>query len=168
MNNNIPSVPKTRTCWARTFRSPIAKWIVAFSSDGSISDVLCAWSVCVSSVSRRNAAPMIRHILTFLMIRSGGCYAGQTSSPPDLKGIATACCTLGVIQYQRGDYSKAVSSFERLFEISRSIEDRSMTDCARFNLGASRGALRISAYMDVVADDLPKLLTWKLGRKDIF
>lgn len=94
--------------------------------------------------------------------------AGQASVQPDLKGIATACCTLGVIHYDRGDFAKAVVSFERLFEISRSIGDRGMTDCARFNLGASGGALRISTYMNVVADDLPKLLAWKIERKDIF
>ena len=94
--------------------------------------------------------------------------SGQAPVERDLKGIATAYCTLGVIQYEKQDYAKAVVSFERLFEISRSIGDRGMTDCARFNLGASRGALRISAYMNVVVKDLPKLLSWKISRKDIF
>lgn len=93
---------------------------------------------------------------------------GAGGASQDLRGPAIACCTLGVIHYEKGEYPKAVVSFERLFEISRALGDRGMTDVARFNLGVARGAQRIATFMAVVAEDLPKLLSWKVSRADIF
>ncbi len=57
-----------------------------------------------------------------------------------------------------------MSYFEKFFETARTLNDRKMLDTARVNLGVSRGALRMGAWMSTVANHLPKLIAWKSGR----
>lgn len=86
----------------------------------------------------------------------------------DQNGPAMACCSLGTVYFEKGDYGKAVLYFERFFEIARTLSDNKMLDTARFNLGVSRGALRMGQYMAVVDNDLPKLMQWKSSRAPFF
>lgn len=81
-------------------------------------------------------------------------------------GPAIACCTLGTMYYDQLDFSRAVTYFERFFEIARSLNDRRIMDTARFNLGVARGAARMSKYMSVVEGDLVKLLHFKNTRAE--
>ena len=57
-----------------------------------------------------------------------------------------------------------MSYFEKFFETARTLNDRKMLDTARVNLGVARGALRMGAWMGVVANNLPKLIAWKGSR----
>ena len=88
----------------------------------------------------------------------------QVARGGDQHGPALASCSLGILYYQKGNLEQAVAYFERFFEIARTLGDRKMLDVARVNLGAARGALRMEAYMGVVAADLPKLILWKNSR----
>lgn len=80
-----------------------------------------------------------------------------------MRGPALACCQLGCLHYRRGELQQAVSSFERFFELSRSLDQR-LLDVARINLGVTRGALQLQQYMGIVANDLPRLLEMLQGR----
>jgi len=86
----------------------------------------------------------------------------------DQSGPAMACCSLGTIYFDKGDFGKAVTYLERFFEIARMLNDNKMLDTARFNLGVARGTLRMGQYMRVVDSDLPKLLQWKSSRAPFF
>mmetsp|Transcript_23375 Transcript_23375/g.51305 ORF Transcript_23375/g.51305 Transcript_23375/m.51305 type:complete len:430 (+) Transcript_23375:222-1511(+) len=86
---------------------------------------------------------------------------GQEQSGP-----AIACCSLGNLYYDQGDYARAVTYFEKFFEIARTLSDRRILDTARFNLGVARGAMRMSKYMDLVNTDLPRLILWKNSRAE--
>jgi len=88
--------------------------------------------------------------------------AGRSST--EQHGPAMACCSLGTIYHEQGDAQRAVTMFERFFEIARALGDRRVLDTARFNLGVARGTLRMPAYAAAVAGDLPKLLEWKASR----
>ena len=41
---------------------------------------------------------------------------------------AEACCALGVLYNQQGDYISAVEYLERFFELARSMGDRALLD----------------------------------------
>ncbi|KAG1676973.1 hypothetical protein FOA52_014850 [Chlamydomonas sp. UWO 241] len=92
--------------------------------------------------------------------------SGRTASSADQHGPAMACCSLGTIYLEQGEHLKAVNFFERFFEVARGLGDRKILDTARFNLGVAKGMLRSDAFMQVVANDLPKLLEWKASRAD--
>jgi hypothetical protein len=77
---------------------------------------------------------------------------------------ARACAALGAIYSSQGMHDKAVSSFERSFEIARNVGDRRLVDAARVNLGMARGNMTLPNYMDIVKHNLPALLTWKTKR----
>ena len=55
---------------------------------------------------------------------------------------ARACCSLGKIYSAAGKFDRAVTYFERFFEVARSLNDRRMLDVARVNLGVARGSAR--------------------------
>lgn len=93
-------------------------------------------------------------------------YLETTQKGEDQHGPAMACCSLGIIYLEQGNHIKAVTYFERFFEIARTLGDRKVLDTARFNLGVAKGALRMSQYMNVVNDDLPKLIKWKNAQSD--
>ena len=75
-----------------------------------------------------------------------------------------ACCSLGVLYQQQGDFANAVHHLERFFEIARSIGDRALVDKARVYLGIARGNSMLPKYLDVVTHDLDALLRWKKRR----
>ncbi len=93
-------------------------------------------------------------------------YLESAQRGGDQHGPAMACCSLGTVYFENGDYAKAVTYFERFFEIARPLSDRKMIDTARFNLGVARGAMRMPAYMQMVSSDLPRLMQWKNARAD--
>ena len=95
-------------------------------------------------------------------------YLEHAQRGGDQNGPAMACCSLGTVYFDKGDHGKAVSYFERFFEIARTLNDRKMLDTARFNLGVARGALRMGEYMTLVHSDLPKLIQWKNARLPFF
>ena len=98
---------------------------------------------------------------------------------------AEACCSLGVLYNQQGDFANAVQYLERFFELARSTGDKALLDKARTYLGIARGNAVLPAYMyecrcsnaravqtcqpffaravgrRVVTHDLDALLQWK-------
>lgn len=77
---------------------------------------------------------------------------------------ADAYCLKGVLEIQQGKLEDSLASFEDFFEVARALNDQALLDAARINLGVVRGHLRQSKYMNLVANDLPSLLEWKLSR----
>jgi hypothetical protein len=56
---------------------------------------------------------------------------------------------------------QAVMYFEKFFEVARSLGDNRILDIARFNLGVARGSVWRQEFLDIVDNDLEKLLYWK-------
>lgn len=80
----------------------------------------------------------------------------------NLQEQAEACSQLGAIYSQPGrSIEKAVSYYERNYEIARQIGDLKVMDAARIKLGSVKGKSDIAKYMKMVNDDLPGLLKWK-------
>jgi tetratricopeptide (TPR) repeat protein len=86
----------------------------------------------------------------------------QASGKPQAQ--AEACCSLGVLYNQQGDFANAVQYLEQFFELARSIGDKALLDKARTYLGIARGNAVLPAYMHVVTHDLDALLRWKTRR----
>ena len=91
-------------------------------------------------------------------------YLQLAQSSGKLTAQAEACCSLGVLFNQQGDYPSAVQYLERFFELARSIGERAMVDKARTYLGIARGNSELPAYMHIVTTDLDALLRWKNRR----
>ncbi|GFH13787.1 uncharacterized protein HaLaN_09733 [Haematococcus lacustris] len=60
---------------------------------------------------------------------------------PEQSGPAVASCSLGILYYAQGAFPRAVSLFERFFEVARGLPDKRMADVARINLGVARAAV---------------------------
>ena len=91
-------------------------------------------------------------------------FSQLAQSSGKLSAQAEACCSLGVLYNQQGDYVSAVQYLERFFELARSIGDKALLDKARTYLGIARGNAVLPAYMRVVTNDLDALLRWKNRR----
>merc|ERR1712070_643143 len=114
-----------------------------------------------SSVSESNVRRQCSPIL--------GTVPRNRNKTDNLIAQGEACCNLGVIYNQRGEFSKAVQLFEKNFEIARSTVvsgkgDRSLVDTARVNLGMARGNAQMQTYMNIINHDLTTLLRWKNRR----
>ena len=51
--------------------------------------------------------------------------------------------------------------FEKFFEVARNLGDNNILDIARFNLGVARGSVWKQDFLQIVDNDLDKLLNWK-------
>lgn len=80
---------------------------------------------------------------------------------------AVVCCDLGILHYQQRMFERAVTYFEKFFEVARTLGERRMVDVARVNLGLARGSLKMAGFFDVVEKDLPTLIQWKNNRTPI-
>ncbi|GLI67841.1 hypothetical protein VaNZ11_012131 [Volvox africanus] len=118
----------------------------------AVGTAYAAFSACLREMGDPEAA--VRCLEEYLQMARGG----------DQHGTALASCNLGIMLYEQGDLDQAVSYFEKFFETARTLNDRRMLDTARVNLGVARGALRMGAWMGVVANNLPKLIAWKSSR----
>ncbi|GFR50138.1 hypothetical protein Agub_g12290 [Astrephomene gubernaculifera] len=118
----------------------------------AVGTAYAAFSACLKDLGDKEAA--VRCLEEYLQLARGG----------DQHGTALASCSLGIMLYEQGDLDLAVSYFEKFFETARTLNDRHMLDTARVNLGVARGALRMGAWMNVVATNLPKLIAWKSSR----
>mmetsp|Transcript_77118 Transcript_77118/g.160552 ORF Transcript_77118/g.160552 Transcript_77118/m.160552 type:complete len:495 (-) Transcript_77118:48-1532(-) len=87
--------------------------------------------------------------------------AGETG---ELKAQASACLNLGILYNGRGDHEKSVELLEQHFDLARQIGDRKLIDSARVVLGMVRGNGKLKSYIDLVNNDLEKLLKWKSKR----
>eukprot|EP00747_Dinoflagellata_sp_TGD_P168980 gnl/TRDRNA2_/TRDRNA2_196716_c0_seq1.p1 gnl/TRDRNA2_/TRDRNA2_196716_c0~~gnl/TRDRNA2_/TRDRNA2_196716_c0_seq1.p1 ORF type:complete len:484 (-),score=119.59 gnl/TRDRNA2_/TRDRNA2_196716_c0_seq1:66-1448(-) len=86
------------------------------------------------------------------------------SEAGELKAQASACLNLGVLYNGRGDHEKSVELLEQHFDLARQLGDRRLIDSARVVLGMARGNGRLNAYVDLINNDLDKLLRWKSKR----
>lgn len=77
---------------------------------------------------------------------------------------AEACGALGAVHSSQGQLNKALVYFEKTYEIARSVGEKKLIDSSRINLGIARGNIAMMDYMEVVATDLPSLLSWKTKR----
>mmetsp|Transcript_105686 Transcript_105686/g.187947 ORF Transcript_105686/g.187947 Transcript_105686/m.187947 type:complete len:427 (-) Transcript_105686:97-1377(-) len=80
------------------------------------------------------------------------------------KAQAGACLNLGILYNGRGDHEKSVELLEQHFDLARQIGDRRLIDSARVVLGMVRGNGKLKSYIDLVNNDLDKLLKWKSKR----
>lgn len=86
------------------------------------------------------------------------------SEAGELKSQASACLSLGILYSSRGDHEKSVELLEQHFDLARQLGDRKLIDSARVVLGMVRGNGKLKHYIDVVNNDLEKLLKWKSKR----
>jgi len=86
------------------------------------------------------------------------------SEAGELKAQASACLNLGILYNGRGDHEKSVELLEQHFDLARQIGDRRLIDSARVVLGMVRGNGKLKSYIDLVNNDLDKLLKWKSKR----
>jgi len=86
------------------------------------------------------------------------------SEAGELKAQASACLNLGILYNGRGDHEKSVELLEQHFDLARQIGDRKLIDSARVVLGMVRGNGKLKSYIDLVNNDLDKLLKWKSKR----
>jgi len=86
------------------------------------------------------------------------------SEAGELKAQASACLNLGILYNGRGDHEKSVELLEQHFDLARQIGDRRLIDSARVVLGMVRGNGKLKSYIDLVNNDLEKLLKWKSKR----
>mmetsp|Transcript_74482 Transcript_74482/g.210043 ORF Transcript_74482/g.210043 Transcript_74482/m.210043 type:complete len:459 (+) Transcript_74482:100-1476(+) len=86
------------------------------------------------------------------------------SEAGELKAQASACLNLGILYNGRGDHEKSVELLEQHFDLARQIGDRKLIDSARVVLGMVRGNGKIKSYIELVNNDLDKLLKWKSKR----
>mmetsp|Transcript_6863 Transcript_6863/g.12102 ORF Transcript_6863/g.12102 Transcript_6863/m.12102 type:complete len:475 (+) Transcript_6863:75-1499(+) len=86
------------------------------------------------------------------------------SEAGELKAQASACLNLGVLYNGRGDHEKSVELLEQHFDLARQLGDRRLIDSARVVLGMVRGNGKLRSYIDLINNDLDKLLKWKSKR----
>merc|ERR1712151_1205766 len=86
------------------------------------------------------------------------------SEAGELKAQASACRNLGILYNGRGDHEKSVELLEQHFDLARQIGYRRLIDSARVVLGMVRGNGKLKSYIDLVNNDLDKLLKWKSKR----
>mmetsp|Transcript_45257 Transcript_45257/g.105606 ORF Transcript_45257/g.105606 Transcript_45257/m.105606 type:complete len:435 (-) Transcript_45257:32-1336(-) len=86
------------------------------------------------------------------------------SEAGELKAQAGACLNLGILYNSRGNHEKSVELLEQHFDLARQIGDRKLIDSARVVLGMVRGNGKLKAYINMVNNDLDKLLKWKSKR----
>ena len=72
-----------------------------------------------------------------------------------------------MIYTQQHKFERAVTYFEKFFEVAKTLNDRRLLDVARINLGIARGSARTGRYMEVVSGDINTLLQWKNVRMPI-
>mmetsp|Transcript_48171 Transcript_48171/g.111601 ORF Transcript_48171/g.111601 Transcript_48171/m.111601 type:complete len:401 (-) Transcript_48171:140-1342(-) len=89
------------------------------------------------------------------------------SEAGELKAQASACLNLGILYSGRGDHEKSVELLEQHFDLARQIGDRRLIDSARVVLGMVRGNGKLKSYIDLVNNDLDKLLKWKSKRSTL-
>jgi tetratricopeptide (TPR) repeat protein len=90
----------------------------------------------------------------------------------DLRAQAEACCSLGVIFNQKKLFDRAVSFFQRNYELTRTLVSRGdadprLVDKARINLGMARGNQTLGSYMYAISYENRSLLKWKNSRVEI-
>jgi tetratricopeptide (TPR) repeat protein len=86
------------------------------------------------------------------------------SEAGELQAQASACLNLGILYNGRSDHEKSVELLEQHFDLARQLGDRKLIDSARVVLGIVRGNGKLKAYVDLVNNDLDKLLKWKSKR----
>eukprot|EP00930_Biecheleria_cincta_P101103 TRINITY_DN92738_c0_g1_i1.p1 TRINITY_DN92738_c0_g1~~TRINITY_DN92738_c0_g1_i1.p1 ORF type:complete len:408 (-),score=117.24 TRINITY_DN92738_c0_g1_i1:109-1332(-) len=86
------------------------------------------------------------------------------SEAGELKAQAGACLNLGILYNSRQNHEKSVELLEQHFDLARQIGDRRLIDSARVVLGMVRGNGKLKSYIDLVNNDLDKLLNWKSKR----
>jgi len=86
------------------------------------------------------------------------------SDAGELQAQASACLNLGLLYEDRGEHEKSVELLEQHFDLARQLGDRRLIDSARVILGMARGNGKIDIYIDLVNNNLDKLLKWKARR----
>merc|ERR1711988_1294602 len=102
-----------------------------------------------------NTAEAIKQLETLLTVASD---AGE------VRAQASACLNLGMLYSSRGDHEKSVELLEQHFDLARQLGDRKLIDSARVVLGMVRGNGKIKHFIDIVNNDLERLLKWKSKR----
>merc|ERR1711959_288124 len=86
------------------------------------------------------------------------------SDAGELQAQASACLNLGLLYEDRGEHEKSVELLEQHFDLARQLGGRRLIDAARVILGMARGNGKLDIYVDLVNNNLDKLLKWKSKR----
>merc|ERR1719456_916229 len=86
------------------------------------------------------------------------------SDAGELKAQASAFLNLGLLYNDRMEHDKSVELLEQHFDLARQIGDRKLIDSARVILGMARGNGKLDIYVDLINNNLDKLLKWKSKR----
>lgn len=96
----------------------------------------------------------------------------------EVRAQAQACLNLGVLYGEAQStgvseiggaeaYNKSIQLLEKHFDLARQLGDRELIDAARVILGMARGNGKLDLYMNVVRNDMVKLLDWKARRVNL-
>lgn len=77
---------------------------------------------------------------------------------------AEASLNLGLVYQKQGQFKKAVEFLEKHFNLARKLQDRSLVDGARVNLGVAQANCSINNYSNVLMGNLQSLILWKNKR----
>lgn len=77
---------------------------------------------------------------------------------------AEASLHLGLLYQKQGQPKKAVEFLDKHFSLARKLQDRSLIDAARVNLGMAQANCSIDNFIDVISGNLSGLIQWKTKR----
>ena len=78
---------------------------------------------------------------------------------------AEASLQLGLLYQQQGQSRNAVELLDKNFNLVKKLQDRSLVDAARVNLGMARAIRDFHEFTDIIGNDLDKLIAWKTKRE---
>lgn len=77
---------------------------------------------------------------------------------------AEASLHLGLLYQKQGQFKKSVEFLEKHFNLARKLQDRSLVDAARVNLGVAQANCSINSFSLVLTSNLQNLILWKNKR----
>ena len=77
---------------------------------------------------------------------------------------AEASLHLGLLYQKQGQFKKAVEFLEKHFNLARKLQDRTLIDAARVNLGVAQANCSINNYSNLLTGNLKNLILWKTKR----
>ncbi|CAG9315092.1 unnamed protein product [Blepharisma stoltei] len=77
---------------------------------------------------------------------------------------AEASLHLGLLYQKQGQHKKAVEFLDKHFSLARKLQDRTLIDTARVNLGIAQANCTIDNFIDVIGGNLSGLIQWKTKR----
>ena len=77
---------------------------------------------------------------------------------------AEASLHLGLLYQKQGQHKKAVDFLDKHYTLARKLQDRSLVDAARVNLGCAKAHCSVNSYNVLLMSNLQNLISWKNKR----